>query len=937
MRRAGHNLKSGLWRSATIVLLSMLVLLPGVSRAGVGQDLTAEYEWDFVKIGGFTWFTNVWVHPGGNGPIYNNSDTAIPYRWDAANNKWIPIVTGQSMPNPDGFLLNYDYATTGEESSRPGPNALAIAGAPSDPNVAYFAYQDNLAGADLGNIYRSANKGDTWTLPGRLDVYVGPNSHDDARTSGPRIAVDPADANVVYFGSQRNGLFRSTDGAATWTQITAVPTPANKGSTVVLIDPNSGATGGRTNTIYACPAGSGVYRSNDGGTTWAGIGGPMEALHGQIGPDRTLYISTGSAIHKYANGTWTNISPGTVYDVAVDPFNGNRLVAVNRHSETYLSANQGASWTKLPFTVNYGGIAAHAQRTGGVDRLTIQFDTGVQNKLWAAEAYGLWTLDITSGTAAWTSVSHGTEGYASHAIRKVPGGGVLTGQMDGGVYYHSDPGQYTSVQVANPTSEWHYQHGWSVDYCVAQPNFVAAINGPPHTWSIEHSGYSTDYGKPGTWVKFKSAPAYKATTPAGIAISATNPDHMCVLDSSQGSVYFTTNRGDRWSKKGFGGSVLTTWWGPGEGGVTADKVQGGTFYFYNWSDGSIWRTTNTGGDFAKVGLIPGGANYSDIEATPYRAGHVWFCDGQPLGGDDKAGLLRSTDFGSTWSYVPGVDLAKSIGFGKPAVEGGYPTIFLYGTVGRVEGVFRSTDEGVTWDKIAAIAPLGLYCGSNSMSGDLEVFGRVYVNISGIGSAWGDSGGGGQPVANNDGYSINANTLLSVAIPGVLGNDTDSDGDSLTAQLVTNVSNGALTLNSNGSFSYAPNSGFIGEDSFTYKASDGTQTSGSATVTINVTGTGTSMHVAQIANVRKTTGQSTGCVADVQIVDNHGFPVKDATVWGNVNGGGCSATGKAVTNADGWCTVQITGVCKQVVCNFCVDNVTHATLTYNASANVETCE
>ena len=60
-----------------------------------------------------------------------------------------------------------------------------------------------------------------------------------------------------------------------------------------------------------------------------------------------------------------------------------------------------------------------------------------------------------------------------------------------------------------------------------------------------------------------------------------------------------------------------------------------------------------------------------------------------------------------------------------------------------------------------------------------------------------------PVAAPDSYTTNRNTALVVAAPGVLANDTDPNGDALTAVLVTNPSHGTLTLNANGSFTYTP--------------------------------------------------------------------------------------------------------------------------------------
>ncbi len=90
-----------------------------------------------------------------------------------------------------------------------------------------------------------------------------------------------------------------------------------------------------------------------------------------------------------------------------------------------------------------------------------------------------------------------------------------------------------------------------------------------------------------------------------------------------------------------------------------------------------------------------------------------------------------------------------------------------------------------------------------------------------------------PVAGNDSYAVDENTSLNIAAPGVLGNDTDADADNLTAVLVTGPSSGSLTLNADGSFTYTPNADFVGDDSFTYQATDGTTNSNDATVTIAV--------------------------------------------------------------------------------------------------------
>ena len=90
-----------------------------------------------------------------------------------------------------------------------------------------------------------------------------------------------------------------------------------------------------------------------------------------------------------------------------------------------------------------------------------------------------------------------------------------------------------------------------------------------------------------------------------------------------------------------------------------------------------------------------------------------------------------------------------------------------------------------------------------------------------------------PVARNDSYSVNEDNTLTIANPGVLLNDTDSDGNALTTSLVTNVIHGTLLLGSNGGFSYTPTANFNGMDSFSYNASDGSAKSNTATVNIKV--------------------------------------------------------------------------------------------------------
>jgi hypothetical protein len=95
------------------------------------------------------------------------------------------------------------------------------------------------------------------------------------------------------------------------------------------------------------------------------------------------------------------------------------------------------------------------------------------------------------------------------------------------------------------------------------------------------------------------------------------------------------------------------------------------------------------------------------------------------------------------------------------------------------------------------------------------------------------GSADQPTAVADTFSTPKDSTLTVASPGVLENDSDPNGDSLSASLISDVSSGALSLGEDGSFEYVPDPEFEGIDQFTYEVSDGNGETDRATAKIEV--------------------------------------------------------------------------------------------------------
>lgn len=91
-----------------------------------------------------------------------------------------------------------------------------------------------------------------------------------------------------------------------------------------------------------------------------------------------------------------------------------------------------------------------------------------------------------------------------------------------------------------------------------------------------------------------------------------------------------------------------------------------------------------------------------------------------------------------------------------------------------------------------------------------------------------------PTAVEDGYMTNQDSPLTVAAPGVLANDTDRDGDTLTAAVAATAQHGSVVLNGNGSFTYRPATNYVGTDTFAYVARDPSRAESAATVRLLVT-------------------------------------------------------------------------------------------------------
>jgi VCBS repeat-containing protein len=154
-----------------------------------------------------------------------------------------------------------------------------------------------------------------------------------------------------------------------------------------------------------------------------------------------------------------------------------------------------------------------------------------------------------------------------------------------------------------------------------------------------------------------------------------------------------------------------------------------------------------------------------------------------------------------------------------------------------------------------------------------------------------------PVGVNDVFNTAEDAVLTVPAGGVLSNDTDPDGGSLTAVLVTNVARGTLSFNANGGFTYTPASNYFGSDSFSYRPRDIVSTGNVATVTINVT---------PVNDIPVANSDSTNTIEDTSVTIK--VLLNDSDVEGPV-----TITGTSTTN--GTATINGTNIVFRPATNF----------------------
>jgi len=696
--------------------------------------------WRVLKIGGGGFISGAAFHSDGTKAI--RADSGGGYRWNASTSVWERFLRLSNMPAPDASPSVPDFQLNG---------VYEVQIAPSNSSRWYMTY--------IGYVFRSDDKGTTWTNITRGVTGAPPQltgwfsiANDSFRGNGPKMAIDPTNADVVIVGTPANGLWYTLNAGSTWTKISTV-TDSTTGGFLICYDPSA------SGSIYAASYGQGVFHTSTGPSgTWSSTtatGMPTTGSGMAIAANGTLFVVPNNASHFLyrlaggASGTWSQVSVDAgdnICGVAVNPANSNQVWVSGTVSKLSYSADNGATFSgygTMSYSsplVQWNATLASAGQNPGFGSL---FYDPATSLLYLGHGSGIaYTTPPTSATAiTWNDVSQGVEEIISTKVLKPPGGSPIAAGWDMGVFRSISPDSYPATKGINNNPAG-ISACWNLDYC---PNSPLVIACRVQFFGVETSGKSTDGGV--TWSLFTGAADYAADGNIGGDIACgTDPLNLVLVKTDSGTnnnrPFYTLDGGATWTAITMTGVSATgpTGWNANYNFrsriLVADHSAADTFYMYNQgatsSTAGIYQSTNKGVSWSRVFTGSFAAGSSSVNkrlySVPNNAGHLFFTSGQ-TGDASNPAPQHSVDGGITWNALTTCGEVWAIGFGKPSPSGsGYPTIFIIGFVSSVFGVYRSDDTAATWNQVGTdfACPQGNFDNMVDITGDPDVYGNAYM-------------------------------------------------------------------------------------------------------------------------------------------------------------------------------------------------------------------
>ncbi|KAJ2899840.1 Xyloglucanase [Zalerion maritima] len=731
--------------------------------AASALSVRAAYTWQNVRIGGGGGFTpGIVFHPTSSGVAYARMDIGGLYKLNAGDDSWTPVTD-----------------TIADSSNWHNWGVDAVALDPQDDAKVYMAVgmYTNDWDPSNGSIMRSSDQGATWESCD-LDFKVGGNM--PGRGMGERLAVDPANSDIIYFGARSgNGLWKSTDGGASFSQVesyTAVGTfiadatdtygYSNdiQGLAWVTFDSTSGTTGGATSRIFVGTASldESVFVSEDAGSTWTAVDGqPTGYLphKGRLQPDEgALYLtySNGSGPYDGTDGsvwryeieaaTWTDITPvsgDSLYfgfgGLGVDMQNPGTLVVASLNSwwpdaQLFRTNDSGATWspiwewTSYPSMDYYYGM--YTDKAPWINAGFVSQDT--KRLGWMIETLEIDPLDGDHwlyGTGLTVFGGHDLTNWdTTHNITiEVLADGIEEMSVQQVV---SVPGGSELLAAVGDDSGFTFASASDLDTSPETPWMTPMFT---TSGSVDYAGNSVD---------------------SVVRIGNEEGDYMVALSSDGGvswSIDYATDTSMYGGSVAYSADADTVLWSTSNAGVVRSQYQSSfvavssladssviasdksdNSYFYAGSGSTFYVSSDIAASFSEGGTLDSASEIRDIVTHPDNAGEMYV--------STDVGIFSSTDYGSSFTAVSG-DVTGTYHIALGVGSSDY-ILYAFGTGSSGSRLYASADGGSSWTDIQGDQSFGAV-NTCVVAGSMNEAGQVYVGTNGRGAfyAQGTVGGG----------------------------------------------------------------------------------------------------------------------------------------------------------------------------------------------------
>jgi len=507
--------------------------------------------------------------------------------------QWSPLLKATNTPAGSSSTDTIGAAAV---SSAGGPLGNGVGACVADPQTG-----TNIWVETNGGVFLSTDSGATFgSTCYKAQADLGPSQLQQTKNWSHVIAVDPANSNIVYMGTQSSSLYTTFNKGVTCFTAPSVAAPSVIGGGIggnylIAFDTSNGTLTNVsspacphsatlcTRNIYVSAWGTGVYKSTDGGTTFTlqnSRGMPTTHVAMKVDPFGNLWFvdnpsaAGGGTLRKYNGSTTWSTPTGTpafVVGVDVDP---NNCASASACHVAAVGGGGGSSGSSIMTNGSTFNTATRITTTSSGDVTWLAgFVDGGFGHYPAGAAFDnsghvytggegvFWHTPATSGSAVtWNSQTNGIEESLSSS--------VVTSANTSGKVALATWDLNCFVQMAQPftsfptitnrgcysTNGKTLQHTYNIDWASADPSFFVALSDNQAGWGgayASYSGKSTDGGA--TWSALTLSPfvTYRANGYQGgciAAASSTNYMHL-PADGRGGSVppFYTTDGGTTWS------------------------------------------------------------------------------------------------------------------------------------------------------------------------------------------------------------------------------------------------------------------------------------------------------------------------------------------------------------------------------------------------------